>query len=222
MQISRIPNTLYNSSKYQNNVDTKNNIAFTSFPPAESKVFESVKRVLRPINKKIDKLTDGIAHVCGKIILNKKFEEIVKKTAKSKTDILKHITVAIATVISSTYVIKTLNNKKLERKKRTTLAINQGIVWGVSTVLGYTFDKFASKKIDILLDKFEKANSAINSKEIEKYRGGIKSASSLIILTTMYRYIAPVIVTPIANKIGNNVQAKKEAKLKAKPSIENK
>lgn len=226
MQISRISNTLYNSPiKYQRNIDTKNHIAFTSFPPAKSKVFEFVKKILKPINKGMDKLTDGIACVYSKVLLNKKFKELVEWTDKSNINVPKHIGVFIAATISGTYVARTLNNKKLERKKRTTLAINQGIVFGLSTAMGYTFDKLANKKIDVLIDKFAKANSAdttIDNDLMEKYKKGMKTASSLIILATMYRYIAPVIVTPIANKIGNRVQAKREAELKAKQSIENK
>lgn len=222
MQISRISNTLYNSPKYQNNINTKNHIAFTSFPPAESKIFIGIKKKLKPIYELSDKFTSGIAKICGKIMLNKRFEELVDKTTKSKVNIVKHLTVAIATVISSTYVVKTLNNKKLERKKRTTLAINQGIVFGLSTLMGYTFEKFAAKKIDILADKFAKANEGLEKSKLNMYTDGMKAAASLVILTTMYRYIAPVIVTPIANKIGNNVQKKREAELKAKQSIEKK
>lgn len=226
MQIAKISNTLYNSPiRYQSNIDTKNHIAFTSFPPTKSKYFEFVKKILKPINKLTDKLTDGIARVCSKILLTEKFKSLIKWTEKSDINIVKHIGVFIAATISGTYVARTLNNKKLERKKRTTLAINQGIVFGLSTAMGYTFDKLANKKIDVLIDKFAKANSAdttINHDLMEKYKKGMKTASSLMILATMYRYIAPVIVTPIANKIGNRLHEKREAELKAKQSIEKK
>lgn len=222
MQISRISNTLYNYPKCQNNIDTKNHIAFTSFPPADSKVFVGIKKRLKPIFDLSDKFTGRIADLCGKIMLTKGFKSIVKRTTDSKTDILKHLTVAIATVISSTYVVKTLNNKKLERKKRTTLAINQGIVFGLSTLMGYTFDKIVNKKMNNFTDKYIKVNPTTDTGLINKYKDGIKTATSLIIFTTIYRYIAPVIVTPIANKIGNRINEKREAELKAKQSIEKK
>ena len=51
-----------------------------------------------------------------------------------------HMTVLGSTLISSMYVIRTLNNDKLDSEKRKTLAINDGLTWAVSTVGAYLLD----------------------------------------------------------------------------------
>lgn len=180
---------------------------------SKSKFFEPVKKFFKPVsnacNSGMDKLTDGIAIVCSKIMKKKSFEKIVLKTEKANLDVVKHISAAIGVIISGLYIYKTMTNEKLEPEKRTTLSINQGIVSVVATTLGYTFDKLADKKVNKFIRKFAAVN--IEDKALKSYQGGIRAAASMMIFGTMYRYVAPVLVTPIANSIGNRVQENKKA-----------
>ena len=103
-----------------------------------------------------------------------------------------------------------MTNDKLEQSKRTTLSVNQGIVSVVATSMGYSVDNLLGKQVDKFARRFEAVNHG--NKDLKLWKGGIKAAASMMVFGTMYRYIAPVLVTPIANSIGNRIQAKKEAK----------
>ena len=73
--------------------------------------------------------------------------------------------------------------------------------------MGYTFDKKMDKTVENFIKKYKTLNKGgIN---LEKQAKGIDIAKKLIIFDTMYRFIAPVLVTPLANHIGNKMQEKK-------------
>lgn len=143
--------------------------------------------------------------------------------------LLTHLMVLGSTIMSGFYVIKTLQNKNMDEDKRKTLAINQGLVYVISTVMAYTFDIMLGKKTNQLKSNFKKANMDLieknplfkNDKEkfdeavkkLSKQEKGIGTAKKIIVVDLIYRFIAPVIVTPLANYIGNKLQAKKEAEL---------
>lgn len=193
--------------------DSKKTVAFTGAQPTKSKFFDPLKSLFAPFKALSGKITDQIAYGLGKVISHDRFKNVVDKTEKSKVDVVKHISALISIIISSMYMKKTLENDQLEPEKRTTLAINQGIVCGLSTILGYSFDKAVDRPVKEFTKKFLERN-VVDADLAAKYADGIKAASSMMIFGMMYRFIAPVLVTPIANAIGNQIQANKEAKLK--------
>lgn len=158
-------------------------------------------------------LSKGIAAVMN----NKHAQKLFDKTAKSDANIVQHLSAAKGVLISGMYAYRTLTNDKLDPERKRTLAINQIAVSAVSTILGYTFSVGANKKIDKFAEKFMAAN--LNTvKDVHKMNsliGGIKAASSLMIFSTVYRYLSPVLVTPIANKIGAAINAKHAEQNKA-------
>ena len=141
---------------------------------------------------------------------NKKAQKLFDKTAKSDTNIVQHLSAAKGVLISGMYAYRTLTNDKLDPERKRTLAINQIAVSAVSTILGYTFSVGANKKIDKFAEKFMAANmnTVKDAHKMSGLVGGIKAASALMIFSTVYRYLSPVLVTPIANKIGAMVNAK--------------
>lgn len=194
-----------------NNKFKKQNVAFTSEEP-KSKLFV-------PIAKQYDKFTDSIARGLAKVVDTKTTAKIInytKDSAHFKNNYVSHLATLGSVILSGFYVTKTLHNEKLDENKRRTLAINQGIVWGISTIMGYTFNKLMDKKVSAFVSKFKEFNKDLTEKELSKYENGIKVAKSLMIFDIVYRFVAPVIVTPIANHIGNKVQEKKELELKGK------
>lgn len=209
-------NTAYNNSNItaynrQSGQYANGNVSFgcSGGEDAEkSKFFDPIKK---PFKKVYGKLTDKIAKFISKYILEKNYmATIVKRTEKSK--IVAHISCATSLVISGLYVHQTLRNKKLDSKKKTTLAINQGLVAGLSAVMGYSLDNVINKQIDKykIADKFI-ARNATNPK-IGKYIDGIKCAIPIIVFGSVYRFITPVLVTPIANMIGDKINNKPAAK----------
>ncbi len=196
---------------------TKSNVNFTGSTPKipESKIFQPIKKFFKPVTRfvkrKLDRLTTYISMGQAKILDTKIAKRIVLATVENKIDIVKHISSGIGLIISGLYIKKTLANDKLAPQQKTTLAINQGAVSVTATILGYTFEGLADKKINSFIKKFNAVN--VENKELKLYQGGIKAAASMMIFAMMYRFVAPVVVTPIANHIGNKIQAKKEAEL---------
>lgn len=194
------------AQKVDSTQNAKANVAFTGKIPRPS--------ALKWVDEKV-------AVGLGKLADTKVFENIVKVTNKSKKisdkdhgTLFAHLTVFGSTLLSAFYVGKTLTNKDLEEDKRKTLAINQGLVWVVSTALAYTFDMSVKEKFKSMLNKFEEVNkNKILEKDMANLKNGLKIAKSIITVDLVYRFIAPVIVTPLANGIGNRLRENKAAKL---------
>ena len=49
---------------------------------------------------------------------------------------------------------------------------------------------------------------------------GVRTFMTIVTFTLIYRYLAPVLITPVANKIGNWLNAKIDAKQAEKENIE--
>lgn len=211
MIISKISPNYNTSSKVQNQ-----SLAFTSSASlahaADKSKFTkpAVDNVVKPINVAYGKFTDCIARGLGKVLDQDFSVNLIKWTKKHKSfdkNLISHLIVLASTLLSGFYIKKTLENDKLEPNKRRTLAINQGITWGISTIMAYTFDGLATKTINAFTNKFKDLNKG--AEKLQKYENGIKIAKSTIIMSVVYRFIAPVVVTPIANKIGNSLNEKK-------------
>ena len=187
---------------------------FTGAPIAATK---AVKQ-LGPIGKLSENIENNIAKIFGKVMQSKPAEKLVKGTQNSpgwvKNNLFSHLIVLGSATLSGAYVVKTLTNDKLDERKRKTLAINQSAVFGVSTIMAYTFDKALGKWTNNLIDKFKKVNAG--NPKLDKYVNGIKIAKTTIIIDMVYRFIAPVAVTPVANYFGNRLEIKKDSKLAQK------
>lgn len=159
--------------------------------------------------KQMNQLEETIAHGFGKLIDTKLAKKLILETKETK-HLFTHLIVIGGTLLSGMYVFKTLNNKKLDEKKRKTLAINQGIVHVFSTAMAYTFDIASDKKLEVIKKNFEKLNKHLSSEELSHYKKGIETSKKIILSDMVYRFIAPVALTPIANWIGNKMHEKKK------------
>lgn len=183
-------------------------VSFTAAPilpktPQKSKFFKY-------FTDRYDKAIDKTAIRLGKLINNKDVHNIFERTKNSKY-LFSNLMTFGSFVLSSLYVIRTLTNKSLDEKKRKTLAINQAAVFGVSTAMCYTVDGILNKKITQFANRFEAVNfNRIEAEKLSKCVKGVGIAGKIIIFDTIYRFIAPVFVTPIANKLGDRVNEKKQ------------
>lgn len=216
MKISMTTPNIYasinkNNSNSQYKPYTSNGITFGAAIKPESKFFAPIIKLYRHIMNPIEeKLADGFQW----LVQTKVAEKIVTETGnhpKFKEKLFPHLIVLGSTILSGFYVLKTLNNKKLDEKKRTTLAINQGAVYVLSTIMAYTFDIALGKKTTAVKKEFERINAG--KLNVNKQLNGIGKAKSIIIIDSIYRFLAPVAMTPIANAIGNRIQNKKNEEL---------
>lgn len=224
MQILRTSSSFNNIQPLANNKPVNqyyNNISFgNTETEKKSKFFEPIKKFLKPISdpceKAQGKLTDFIAKKIGSLL---NMESVIRfaNSAKKSKNLVAHCTAITSIILSGFYIKQTLENKKLDTDRKRTLAINQGATTILSTFISYTIDGITKKKVDKFANKFEAMNNSIEPKSaIMQYKQGIKNAASIMIFMTIHRFVAPVIVTPIANHIGNKLQEKKEAEMKGK------
>ena len=127
-------------------------------------------------------------------------------------------------ITSGVYVNRTLNKKEFDPERKVTLAINQGLCFLIPTIAAYTVNLMLDKKIKKfeyrVSNKMQYARdlAKIEGKEIPKFARdmknvkGIRILSAIGVFTLIYRYLTPVAVTPLANKIGDRWNAKSASK----------
>lgn len=194
------------TKNYAINKNLNNNVNFTSL----EKQTGLRKFINQTYHKLMNPLEENIAEGLANLLQTKASKKLIKKTEahpKFNENLVSHLIVIGSTLLSGFYVLKTLQNDKLDDKKRKTLAINQAAVFTLSTIMAYTFDNIITKKTNKIKKRFEKLN--LGNPKLEDHIKGIEIAKKIIIFSTMYRFIAPVIVTPIANAIGNKLNNKK-------------
>lgn len=215
MKISQVSSNIYNlKNQNQNNFKPQaymsDSVSFSGVPVKPS-IFDPVKNAYHTVMNPIE---EAIAKGLAWLIQTKPAKKIITATEKNekvKKLLFSHLIVLGSTLMSGFYVAKTLTNEKLEEQKKQTLAINQIGVFVASTIMAYTFDDMISKKTEKIKIKFKAINK--DHPRVEDHLKGIEAAKKIMIFTTMYRFIAPVLVTPLANAIGNKLQAKKEAEM---------
>ncbi|GEM_PF-6860872 len=145
--------------------------------------------------------------------------------SKDRTNATKHFAVVGSLVTSFAYAYNTLKNKRLEKKNSNTLAINQTLNFVVPTILGYTLDKLISGHTKNWEYKFaarlEKAiaSAGLTHEEHEialqratKQLKGVRTLAGIATFTFLYRYLAPVAITKPANRMGEWLGKKLDAK----------
>ena len=147
------------------------------------------EKVIAPLmnSKAVDKLTDKI----GK--------------SERMTD---HMSAAGSFVTTAAYAGTTLNNKNMEKKPARTLALNQFLVTALSTIGTFT------KKMSY---KFSDVNKGLEATKLSKRVKGFPIVQKLLTFSIIYRYVAPVLVTPAASKIGKALNS--EEKVAAKTPV---
>lgn len=143
--------------------------------------------------------------ILAPIMNSEGFGKLVEKT-KNVKDMAAHMSTAGSVVTTATYAytsIKTLNKTEEQKKRAKTLALNQVMVTGLSTLGAYTINGWLANKTKQLGYKFREVNQG--NPKLSTYMKGFDIAKSLLVFSIMYRYIAPVVVTPIASKIGNYI-----------------
>lgn len=186
-----------------------------------------------------DKATTWLAkNYTAKLYTSSAAEFLSNKTEKLDS-VINGMQILGSVIVSGMYMIQTLLNKKLDEERRRTLAVNQGLTFVAATVGGLVADKkldkawerftknFALRQLknesqkERLMREVDISKRGATQKFVKEVLGKEKLASTLngmgimkklLIFTTMYRFIVPVAVTPLANILGdmyNEHKAKK-------------
>ncbi len=232
--------------------------------PKKSSIFKN-------INKYYNKGVDKIAKYFTAPLVDSTPMNWAAEKFKNSRYLFNHLLAVGSAITSGMYMYKTLNNDKLDKDRKQTLALNQFLTFVLSTAGAYAIDSklgnwwdkqtakfaglrlndetleqdFVNKNKEILKNNEEiiRANKDKVSKkdlklllddtelvkEFVKTRNNFKSMlpkqkrallnqiegmgllKTMIVFGAVYRYLVPVLVTPIANKLGDKYLNHKKA-----------
>ena len=226
-----------NSDNLKSETANNTEVSFKGSPDKQSDNNISFKGNNPPLDPKPSKfkqfiekyIAKPLAKIYGKPMYeSSSLRRIVEKLTQSSGSMTNHMATLGALLTSSVYMYQTLNKKDLDDDRRHTLAINQCLCFIIPTICAYTVDKLLKNwtKVHIeyeysrlqeekILDakSIEQANTHI--KDLGKKLKSVRTLISLAIFSMIYRYVAPVLITPFANKIGERVNERRQAEKEA-------
>lgn len=261
-------NPQYNPNKFGQQISYANyaNQSFTGLKNPVDAIPQKSK-FLAKFRGQMDKMFESFTTGIAKFYTTKLYTSPVAKWLANHTEklsgVVDHMQVLGSVIISGMYMLKTLGSEDLDKDRRQTLAINQGLTFGVSTLGSYLIDssldswwekvtqKYAAKQIgdnklpdkiaklneNIIHDaevKFQKAWKNLGKRQrpklvdtlsyiedhvpntgIESKIRGMGVLKKLLVFGTVYRFLSPVAVTPLASMIGNWMISSSKNKEKA-------
>ena len=219
-------NVSFKGNLQDDDENNSNNLTFKGKKPGKDDI-KGIKKLFQ------EWIVKPLAKIYGKPMYESKAVfNVADRLSKAPGEMTNHMASLGSLLTSSVYMYQTLNKKDLDDDRRKTLAINQGLCFIVPTVCAYTVDKalkdWTKNKIeyryaglrerDIAMAKFNKksAEELMAMQEgLGKKLAGVRTLISLAVFALIYRYVAPVLITPIANKIGDNIIERKHAKAEA-------
>lgn len=155
MQNNRLYNQKQNNNSYKPNF--KANAASTVSDAAEQileKASKSESSLFKPITDAYEKMTDSIADkFTSKFVDSKPLDWLADKLKNSK-NLFQHCLTVGSVITSGLYMQRTLTNKELDKDRKNTLAVNQGLTFAVSTVGAYALDKYVKGWWDNVTARF--------------------------------------------------------------------
>ena len=162
-------------------------------------------------------------HYGRRVMNSEKIQNVSETLAKIPGEMTEHMATLGSVLTSATYMYKTLNNKDLDSDKRKTLAVNQGLCCVIPTIGAYTVSKLLSKfkknaeykycglkEQQIALGQISKEEAKVLKETFGDKLKGFNALTSLITFTLIYRYLTPVLITPVANWIGRKLNGEDE------------
>lgn len=207
---------------YGQSLNTPN---FKGAPKVNASTMKTAAAVLNNASAQGEKAKNGLGKLWDNIIEKGIIQPVLKPVVNSKfmskfadwsanvDNLPSHMATAGSVVTTYFYANRTLNtlNKDEEQKKRAkTLVLNQVLVAGVSTALAYGANGALGNISKKLGYKFREANQG--HAKLSSRMKGFDIAKQLLIFTMMYRYVAPVFVTPVASKLSKVYQNWKASK----------
>lgn len=152
---NRLYNQKQNNNSYKPNF--KANAASTVSDAAEQileKASKSESSLFKPITDAYERMTDSIADkFTSKFVDSKPLNWLADKL-KNSNNLFQHCLTIGSVITSGLYMQRTLTNKELDKDRKNTLAVNQGLTFAVSTVGAYALDKYVKGWWDNVTARF--------------------------------------------------------------------
>ena len=139
---------------------------------------------------------DGLAKNIAKVINQDGMQKFSKKYKDSNFPM--HIVALTDVLTTATFILETNRSKKIEEKRKKTLAYNAAISTGLSILSGYIIDKLLDKPTEKFIQNFRKANKGLPN--VEKQVEGIRIAKPILIMAGIYYTLIPFMSAFLSEK----------------------
>ena len=139
---------------------------------------------------------DGLAKNIAKVINQDGMQKFSKKYKDSNFPM--HIVALTDVLTTATFIHETNRSKKIEEKRKKTLAYNAAISTGLSILSGYIIDKLLDKPTEKFIQNFRKANKGLPN--VEKQVEGIRIAKPILIMAGIYYTLIPFLSAFLSEK----------------------
>ena len=110
--------------------------------------------LFNPLNKKYEQFTDWIADKATSHIVNWKPLNKLADRLKNTDNLFQYCLTLGSVITSGLYMQRTLSNKDLDKDRKQTLAVNQGLTLIVSTIGAYALDGYVKNWWDNVTARF--------------------------------------------------------------------
>ncbi len=139
---------------------------------------------------------DGLARNIAKVIDQDGMQKFSKKYKDSNFPM--HIVALTDVLTTGTFIHETNRSKKIEEKRKKTLAYNAAISTGLSILSSYIVDKLLDKPTEKFIENFRKANKGLPN--VEKQVEGIRIAKPILIMAGIYYTLIPFMSAFLSEK----------------------
>lgn len=157
-------------------------------------------------------VVNGLSGFYEKVASTNGFQKFIKGFSHSDKSFT-HIMVAESVLLSGFYMINTLRNKKIKKEQKPQMLINDTLTLGVSSAGAYLLDDKVNKVVSNISENFIKKHPDFYGNDIAKvdaFKSGMGKLKTIVVFGLIYRYLGPVIITPIANKLSSKLFNKKQ------------
>ena len=159
MNLTVTPLNQYNRPVFKANIQKTAEQLLSEAGSQESGLFA-------PLNKVYEKVTDKIADKFTSRLVNFGPLNYLAEKFKDSKNLYQHTLTVGSVITSGLYMQRTYTNKNLDKDRRNTLVVNQGLTLAVSTAGAYLLDKYLKTWWDDVTARF--AGHLLNDKDFYK------------------------------------------------------
>lgn len=102
-------------------------------------------KLMSPVEKTYDKLSTWVGKYFSSHFIDSKPMRWLADKLKGSKNLYQHCLTFGSVITSGMYMYKTVTNDKMDKDRRNTLAVNQGLTFIISTAMAYSLDNFLNK-----------------------------------------------------------------------------
>lgn len=150
------------------------------------------------------KISNTLSKGIGKIMDNKKLQNIIINNEKYDKDIAKHITAGTDILLTGVACQQTAKSKQIKENRKKSLIYNNLISTASTLGLGYLIDSLVKGKTEKIIEKIKTLNA--HDPKVLKYVEGINILRPAVIFAGIYYGILPIFSTYLAEKIDKHTK----------------